>query len=122
MPGFRFRWTVVVAAVVIPRIAAAQERALTGTVTGAVSRGPVAEAVVALVGGRATASTDAAGRFAILVPASEVHLQVRAIGYARKDVTVPAGDTSVTIVLKEDAFQLDAVVVSGQATEVERRF
>ena len=47
--------------------------------------------------------------------------QVRAIGFQRKEVPVPATVSSVTIVLQEDPFKLEAVVVTGQATTLERR-
>ena len=46
---------------------------------------------------------------------------MRAVGYAPADVPVALADSTVTIRLKSDPLLLDAVVVTGQATGVERR-
>ncbi|PYO88923.1 MAG: SusC/RagA family TonB-linked outer membrane protein, partial [Gemmatimonadetes bacterium] len=43
------------------------------------------------------------------------------MGFQRKEVAVPASQSSVTIGLDEDPFKLEAVVVTGQATTIERR-
>src|SRR5258706_14102195 len=46
---------------------------------------------------------------------------IRAIGFQRKIVAVGAAESNVTVTLEEDPFKLDAVVVTGQSTTLERR-
>src|SRR5439155_4465306 len=57
----------------------------------------------------------------ISAPDRAVVLSIRSIGYKRKDVPVPVGQTSIQVALAKDYFQLEAIVVTGQATGVERR-
>jgi len=45
----------------------------------------------------------------------------RAIGYARVEVIVPAGTATHDVQMEADVFKLSEVVVTGQATSVERR-
>jgi TonB-linked SusC/RagA family outer membrane protein len=107
----------------MPGDLAAQERQITGTVTVAGSTVPVPGAAVSIAGQiraeAAVTSTD--GRFTITVPAGEVTLDVRAFGYANTEVVVPAGQTVANVELQQDVFMLDEVVVTGQATTIQRR-
>lgn len=108
--------------VVWPSLAFAQGRTVTGTVTrSGGNQQPIAEAVVSLVGTLTTARTGGDGTFRIEVPAGEVRLMVRAIGFTRREVTVGATQTTADIVLDEDVFKLDEVIVTGQATTTNRR-
>jgi TonB-linked SusC/RagA family outer membrane protein len=50
-----------------------------------------------------------------------VRLQVRLIGYKRVEYTLPAASTTADFALAQDVFKLNEVVVSGQATTIERR-
>lgn len=109
------------ALVAAPGALLAQGRQITGTVTRSGTGAPVAEAVIAVSGTTNSARTDAQGRYTVDAPAGEVRLTVRAIGYTRKDAVVPAGQNTINFVLDQDVFKLDEVVVSGQATTVERR-
>src|SRR2546427_11842013 len=43
------------------------------------------------------------------------------MGISRKDVLVPATQTNMAVALNEDVFELEAVVVTGQATTLERK-
>jgi TonB-linked SusC/RagA family outer membrane protein len=104
-----------------PVVASAQGREVTGRVTHAVGSGPIAGATIIEVGGRGVAQSAPDGTFRISVAAGEVRLLVRAIGYARKIVVVQAGEENVTVTLAEDPFRLEAVVVTGQTTTLERR-
>ncbi|WP_348240802.1 hypothetical protein, partial [Salmonella enterica] len=61
------------------------------------------------------------GTFTLAAPTRDVVLTVRSIGFRRKDVSVPASQNSVQIALERDYFQLEAIVVTGQATGVEKR-
>jgi TonB-linked SusC/RagA family outer membrane protein len=105
----------------VPGLALAQARQITGTVTRAGTGAPIAEAVVAVVGTTTSARTDAEGRYTVSAPAGEVRLTARAIGFTRKDAIVPANRNSVNFTLDQDVFKLEEVVVSGQATTIERR-
>ncbi len=101
--------------------AAAQEREVTGTVMRESGGQPIAEATVSVVGGARTASTNAQGRFSVAVGAGDTRLAIRAIGFQRVEVSVPAGVSHVDVPLRDDVFKLDELVVSGQQTGVERR-
>jgi TonB-dependent SusC/RagA subfamily outer membrane receptor len=68
-----------------------------------------------------TVLTGDDGRFVIAAPAGSVRLLVRAFGFSRNEVVVAPGETNVDIELREDVFRLDELVVTGQATSIERR-
>jgi hypothetical protein len=110
-------------AVLLPADATAQERRITGQVTQRITGQPVRNAEVSVLGQFRTAGvlTDENGRYSIAAPAGEVRLQVRAFGFARVEVAVAAGDNAVNVQLQEDLFKLDELVVTGQATSIERR-
>ena len=117
------RIVVVIAALVLASIpAAAQTRTVTGTITDVDSREPLDGAQIGVKGSpslRATARDN--GAFTITVPAQDVVLIVRRIGYPLREVPVSAGTATVAITLKKDALKLDEVVVSGQASNISRR-
>ena len=104
-----------------PLPAHAQGREVTGRVTRAVGDVPVGLATITEVGGQAVAQSAADGTFRIRVGPGDVRLLVRAIGYQKKEVTVKAGESNVVVTLAEDPFKLEAVVVTGQSTTLERR-
>jgi TonB-dependent SusC/RagA subfamily outer membrane receptor len=104
--------------------ALAQTRVITGRVTAATSGEPLAGVDVSVLQGgtaRASALTTAEGNFSLRAPAGAVTLQVRALGYARRDVPVAADQNTLQIALETDALRLDEVVVTGQATGIQRR-
>jgi len=101
--------------------ATAQQRQITGRVTAATTGDAVVGASVAVVGTAIVAATGNDGRFAVAAPEGDVTLVVRRIGFKRKSVPVPAAQGSVEVTLDPDVFNLEAVVVTGQATGVERR-
>ena len=110
-------------AVLLPADLTAQDRRITGRVTQAGTDQPVPNAEIAVVGQiRSSAVLSGEdGRYAIQAPAGEVRLQVRAFGFTRAEVTVPAGTSTLNIELHEDVFRLDELVVTGQTTSIERR-
>src|ERR1041384_5922398 len=63
----------------------------------------------------------AQGRTLSGVPAGAVTLLVRAVGYRRREVPVDPGTTSVAVALSKDVFHMEEIVVTGQATGIERR-
>ncbi len=104
-----------------PPSASAQRRDVTGTVTRTYGQVPVVGATITEVDGNGVAQSGVDGRFRITVAAGDVRLQVRAIGYKRKEVALPSGESTVALTPDEDPFKLEAVVVTGQATTLERR-
>ena len=99
----------------------AQQRPISGKVTGSLDGKPVAGASVAVVGTARLAATNASGEYTVLAPAGPVTLSVRAVGYKRKVVNVAGEQATADVVLEADIFNLDAIVVTGQATGVEQR-
>jgi TonB-dependent starch-binding outer membrane protein SusC len=97
----------------------AQERTVSGTVVGP-DQAPVSGATVTVTGSRRGVQTDAAGRFTISLPAGEASISVTRIGFTSRTVPVPAGQNSVNVRLNADVLNLEAVVVTGQATAVRR--
>src|SRR6185437_10771452 len=98
-----------------------QTRVISGRVTASVTGEPLPGVTVAVVGTQSLALTQTDGRFSIGAPPGDVHLLFRKIGYQHRDVPVTAVQDSVTVTMELDVFVLDAVVVNGQATSVERR-
>lgn len=101
--------------------AAAQQRTITGRVGHALSDEPVAGATVGVQGTAITAVTDPRGQFTLSAPDGPVTLIVRAIGYKRRVIPVGPDQTSVAVSIEQDIFNLEAVVVTGQATGVEQK-
>src|SRR6185295_15382404 len=99
--------------------AAAQQREVSGTVTGANGEA-VASAAVGIAGTTRGVRTDGQGRFTISVPAGDVRLRVTALSYRAREVNVPAGQSTVAVRLDTDVLGLETVVVTGQATTVRR--
>jgi len=98
----------------------AQQRQITGRVTSTQAGEPVAGATVAVSGTPITAVTNDQGAFSLAADGN-VTLVVRRIGFKRREVAVPASQDRVDLTLEPDVFNLEAVVVTGVATGVERR-
>src|SRR5437879_2032611 len=101
--------------------AGAQQRPITGRVTSATSSEPVARANVSVAGTAITALTSEQGEFSLSAPEGNVTLIVRRIGFKRREIAVSAWRGRVEVTLEPDVFNLEAVVVTGIATGVERR-
>jgi TonB-linked SusC/RagA family outer membrane protein len=100
----------------------AQVRVVTGRVIDAKTGEPVESPNVSVVGTQIGTIGTEGGTFLLRdVPAGDVVLLVRRIGYRRREVQLPAGRTEVTIELDADVLRLEGVVVTGQVTGVERR-
>lgn len=97
---------------------AAQDRKVTGTVSGA--DGKLLEGVtVSLKGSPVKATTDKNGVFRIDVPAADGILVFSIIGFETKEASIPASNR-VTISLAEAHENLDEVVVVGYGTQSRR--
>lgn len=102
--------------------AAAQTRTLTGTVTDASTGQPLEGARISVRGTTLAATTGAAGQFTLgNVPASGVTISIRRIGSNPEEIVLPPGQTEIRVSLTRDPLRLSDVVVTGQATGVERR-
>jgi TonB-linked SusC/RagA family outer membrane protein len=106
-----------------PVVLHAQDRRISGTVTRSGSTMPLPDAEITVLGQNriAPVRSNAEGRYTIAAPEGVVRLQARLIGYTRVEVTVPATQSTVDFALVQDVFKLNEVVVSGQATTIERR-
>jgi TonB-linked SusC/RagA family outer membrane protein len=105
-----------------PTFLAAQERQISGRVTSSGTNQPISGAQVSVIGAQTrTVRADADGRYTITAPTGDVRLQIRAIGHTQREVGVPEGTSNFDVVLAQDIFRLSEVVVTGQATNVERR-
>src|SRR5690348_2495073 len=101
--------------------AAAQTRILTGKVTDSVASQVISSGQVSVQGTTIGSTIREDGTFTIAVPARDVTITVRSIGFKSRTVAVPASQNAVQVVLERDYFQLEAIVVTGAATGVERR-
>jgi TonB-linked SusC/RagA family outer membrane protein len=105
-----------------PSALLAQGRVLRGTVVDSSTGAPIAAANISVRGTTIGASTGTDGRFVIAnVPEGEAPIMVRRIGYRARELRVAAGQTEIRVAMASDPLQLDVVVVSGQATAIERR-
>jgi TonB-linked SusC/RagA family outer membrane protein len=101
-------------------VAAAQQRQITGLVTGTTGE-PVAGVAVSVNGTAFSTVTHDDGRYAISAPTGAVTLLFRRIGFKRKEVPVSGDQSTADVQLEQDVFNLEAVVVTGQQTGIERR-
>ncbi|HEX2094254.1 MAG TPA: SusC/RagA family TonB-linked outer membrane protein [Longimicrobiaceae bacterium] len=102
------------------RPAEAQQRQVTGVVTGA-NQAPLAGAAVTISGTRRGTVTDAQGRFSLSLPGGDASLTVGLLGYTSRTVAVPASQSTVNVQLQQDILNLEGLVVTGQATAVARQ-
>ena len=110
----------VTGALLLPVTAHAQTRVITGTVTIAGTTQPLPDASVT-IGATLGTRTAANGGFRLSAPQGNVTVLVRAIGYKRVSKSVAADQSTVNFSLEKDALQLESVVITGQATTVDRR-
>jgi TonB-linked SusC/RagA family outer membrane protein len=95
-------------------------RVISGHVTDSISRTPVQVGQVGIAGASNTAEIRG-GIFRISAPGGAVTLTIRSLGYIQKSVSVAAEQDSVNIVMTRNNFHLQEVVVTGQASGVERK-
>lgn len=101
---------------------AQQTRTVTGTLRDSLGGGPLAAGSISVRGTTLGANVRSDGQFTLVnVPAGPVTIVARSLGYKRREIELPAGATSVTISLERDVLRIDQVVITGQATTIERR-
>ncbi|MDE5851539.1 MAG: SusC/RagA family TonB-linked outer membrane protein, partial [Alistipes sp.] len=108
-----------IAAVGVFALASAQQRQVSGTVTGA-DGSPIVGASVFVEGTSTGTTTDVAGGFALTAPADGT-LTVSFIGYQTKSVAI-AGKTKFAISLDEDTQAIDDVIVVAFGTTTKEAF
>jgi TonB-linked SusC/RagA family outer membrane protein len=96
-------------------------REVTGKVTVAGVGTPLQDATIGVFGQPIGVRTNDKGEFRIRVPAGDVTLQVRAIGYKRSSARVPFSQASVDFALEKDVLQLEGVTITGAATTIEKK-
>lgn len=78
---------------------------------------PVEGVAVIQAGTNNGVMTDADGSFHISLPEGTSDIMISCLGYATKNVHVPAGQDIITIYLSEDAVSLEETVVVGYGTQ-----
>jgi TonB-linked SusC/RagA family outer membrane protein len=101
--------------------AGAQTRVVTGKVSDSTTSRAISSGQVSVQGSTISTTIKDDGTFSIVVPLRDVLLMVRSVGFKRRDVAVPMSQSAVQVSLAKDIFQLEEVVVTGQATGVQRR-
>ncbi|HLV26927.1 MAG TPA: SusC/RagA family TonB-linked outer membrane protein [Gemmatimonadales bacterium] len=106
----------------LPQVAHSQDRSITGRVTiqGTTLGLEGASVVVPSSPGVGTV-TGNDGRFTLRLPAGDVAVTVRALGYKQQQVTVSASQATLDVALERDALQLEGLVITGQATSISRQ-
>lgn len=92
------------------------QRTLSGKVTDA-SGEAIAGAVVVVSGTTNGAVTDLDGKWTLNVKSGAVKLEASCLGFAQAEVSVPAGQAKVDIVLEADNQLLEETVVVGYGTQ-----
>lgn len=116
---YRFLQTALMGAVLLlwGLSASAQDRRLTGKITGA--DGPIPGANVVLKGTSTGTSSDANGDFSISVRGANPVLVISAIGSKTREVTV-GNQSTLNVTLDDDATALQEVIVTGYTTDNKR--
>jgi TonB-linked SusC/RagA family outer membrane protein len=98
----------------------AQNRAVTGTVTGQGDGQPLPGVSIRLKGTQTGAQTDATGKYSIQVSGSNPVLVFSFIGFSNKEVPVGSTNT-INVVLADNAAELGEIVVTANAIKREKR-
>ena len=103
------------------QLGAGQVRQISGRVTNTQTQQGVAGATVAVSGTAIVAETGNDGNYVLNAPAGDVSLIVRGIGYRRQQLGVSASQTTADVALEPDPFNLEEIVITGQASGVQRQ-
>jgi TonB-linked SusC/RagA family outer membrane protein len=107
----------------VPIALRAQTREITGRVTSRDTQEPLSNVEIVVVGqARLGTYTNETGRYRLVVNGIDAAtLRLRRLGYQARTIQAPSGQTTLDITLDRDVLELGSVVVTGQATTVERR-
>ena len=95
-------------------------REITGKVTQAGGQ-PLQDASVGVLGQAIGIRTNERGEYRLRVPAGEVTVQARAIGFKRVTARLTASQATANFTLEKDVLQLEGVTVTGVASSIEKR-
>ena len=98
----------------------AQTRQVSGKVTGPDNKA-VAAATVKIKGSTTATSTSTDGSFTIKAPAGNVVLEISSLGFATKEVSVGAAQSSVSVSLATQSSDLSDVVVTALGVKREKK-
>ncbi|SMC73826.1 SusC/RagA family TonB-linked outer membrane protein [Pedobacter nyackensis] len=98
--------------VFIAGAAMAQDRTITGTVTGKEDGLPLPGVSVKIVGTQNGTSTDANGKYALKIASGQASIEVSSIGYLTQIVSIGSSNV-LNVALATDARQLGEVVVTA---------
>jgi TonB-linked SusC/RagA family outer membrane protein len=105
---------------VVPLSAGAQQKTISGTVIGAENREPVIGCTVQLKGTTTGITTDANGKYTLVVPQNATTVVFSFIGMKKQEVEI--GSRSViNIILESDLLGLDEVVVTAIGISREKK-
>jgi TonB-linked SusC/RagA family outer membrane protein len=100
--------------------AMAQDRTITGTVTGKDDGMPIPGVSVKIVGTSSGTSTDASGKYALKIASGQTSIEFTSIGYMKQVITVGSSNV-VNAIMETDARQLGEVVVTGVGAATDKR-
>ncbi|HAF33997.1 MAG TPA: SusC/RagA family TonB-linked outer membrane protein [Sphingobacterium sp.] len=104
---------------ILTSVAFAQEKKVSGRVTGTNGEGLPGVTIV-IQGTNQATQTDANGNYSINVPTGKI-LVFRSVGYSDKTITVAQGSSLYNIQLSDNESVLDEVVVTGAGLTASRR-
>lgn len=100
----------------------AQTRQLTGVIRDEQNSEPIMSATVKVRGTNTTTTSDAEGRFSLMVPTGDFVLEVSSVGFGARAINVTAADNDISVTMTEGTGQdLDAVVVTALGIRKERK-
>lgn len=108
-----------VGSMILTSVAFAQEKKVTGRVTGADGK-PLVGVTIAVQGSNMATQTDADGRYTLAVPTGKV-IVFRSIGYADKTLIVKEGQSAFNVMLEDTDKALDEVVVTALGVTREKK-
>lgn len=98
----------------------AQERVITGQITGKTDNQSIPGASVVVEGTNRGTTTDASGSFRLAVPTDARRLTVSAVGYTKQTVDI-GNQTTFNVTLDEANRQLDEVIVTALGISQEKK-
>jgi TonB-dependent SusC/RagA subfamily outer membrane receptor len=105
----------------LPLPVAGQTILLVGRIVDSATSKPVTAGSISVLGTAISSPIREDGSFAFSIPVREITASIQADGFKPKEVRLTPKEDLVLIRLARDYFEQEKQVVSGQATEVERK-
>lgn len=100
-----------VGSMILTSVAFAQEKKVSGRVTGADGK-PLAGVTIAVQGSSTATQTDSNGNYSLSVPTGRV-IVFRSVGFADKTIIVKEGQSAFNVTLDDSNRELEEVVITG---------